>query len=109
MRSRQVWVYILASKRRRLYVGVTGNLRRRMHEHKSGSIPGFARRYGINRLVYVENAERPRDALAREKQIKGWLRSKKLSLIEHQNPGWIDRSEEWFLLGSPADPSLRSG
>jgi len=70
MRSRQVWVYILASKTRRLYVGVTGNLRRRMYEHKSGAIPGFARRYGINRLVFGENAERPRDASAADPSLR---------------------------------------
>jgi putative endonuclease len=84
-------------------------LSRRISEHKSGVIPGFARRYGINRLVYVETTASARDAIAREKQIKGWLRRKKLALVEHQNPGWIDRFEEWFGLGSRADPSLRSG
>jgi putative endonuclease len=98
MQRRDFWVYILASKTRRLYVGVTGDLARRMSQHKSGAIPGFARRYGMNRLVYVETAASARDAIAREKQIKGWLRCKKLALIQCQNPGWIDRSEEWFGL-----------
>jgi putative endonuclease len=71
MQSRQFWVYILASATRRLYVGVTGDLMRRIFEHKTGAISGFARRYGITRLVYVEWAEKASDAIAREKQIKG--------------------------------------
>jgi putative endonuclease len=109
MHSRQFWVYILASATQRLYVGVTGDLTRRICEHKSGAIPGFARRYGITRLVYVETTGSVRDAIAREKQIKGWLRCKKLALIQAQNPGWIDLAEEWLGLSEPADPSLRSG
>jgi putative endonuclease len=99
MHSRQFCVYILASKSRRLYVGITGNLTRRISQHRSGTVPGFARRYGIDRLVYAETSGTARDAIAREKQIKGWLRSKKLALIEEQNPGWVDRAGEWLGLG----------
>jgi putative endonuclease len=80
-----------------------------MFQHKTGAIPGFARKYGINRLVYVESTLQAEDAIAREKQIKGWLRCRKIALIESQNPGWIDRSEEWCGFGQRADPSLRSG
>jgi putative endonuclease len=109
VRSRQFWVYILASKTRRLYVGVTGDLPRRIFQHKTGAIPGFARRYGITRLVYVEVTGRAGDAIAREKQIKGWLRCKKIALIEQQNPSWADLSDEWLLARDLADPSLRSG
>jgi putative endonuclease len=84
-------------------------LTRRICEHKSGAIPGFARRYGITRLVYVETTSAARDAIAREKQIKGWLRCKKLDLIRAQNPEWVDLAAEWLRDGQRADPSLRSG
>ncbi|HEV8454948.1 MAG TPA: hypothetical protein VGQ24_08665, partial [Gemmatimonadales bacterium] len=78
-------------------------------EHKTGAIPGFARRYSITRLVYVEVTGNARDAIAREKQIKGWLRCKKLGLIEAENPAWVDLAEGYLGLSDPADPSLRSG
>jgi putative endonuclease len=70
MQARQSWVYSLASKTRRLYVGATGDLTRRIFEHKRGLIPGFARRYGITRLVYVEVTGKARDAIARESRSK---------------------------------------
>lgn len=109
MRSRQYFVYILASATRRLYVGVTNDLIRRVSEHKCGIASRFTRRYGITRLVCVETTSSIRDAIAREKQIKGWLRCKKLSLIERQNPEWDDLSAGWPSASEPADPSLRSG
>src|SRR5215213_1790226 len=90
MGFRQFTVYILASASRRLYVGVTSDLVKRMWEHKTGSIQGFTRRYGITRLVHVETTETSHDAIAREKRIKGWLRRKKLALIESRNPDWRD-------------------
>jgi putative endonuclease len=96
MQSRQFWVYLLASKTRRLYVGVSGDLTRRICQHKTGAFPGFARRYGINRLVYIEVTANVRDAIAREKQIKGWLRCKKIALIESQNPEWNDLAQGWL-------------
>jgi putative endonuclease len=107
MHSRQFSVYILANTNRRLYVGIMGDLPKRIWEHKTGTIPGFTRRYGINRLVYVETVSVARDAIAREKQIKGWLRRKKLALIDSQNPEWRDLAESLCLRRS--DPSLRSG
>jgi putative endonuclease len=106
--SRQFSVYILASATRRLYVGVTSDLPKRIWQHKTGLIPGFTRRYGITRLVYVETTGRAGDAIAREKQIKGWLRQKKITLIESQNPEWRDLAEA-ISAGWRADPSLRSG
>ena len=105
MRSHQYFVYILASVTRRLYVGVTNDLARRVCEHKCGTASRFTRRYGITRLVCVESTYSVRDAIAREKQIKGWLRCKKIALIEMQNPGWVDLSDGWLPMRDPADPS----
>ena len=67
------------------------------YEHKSKLIEGFTSKYSIHTLVYYESTSNVHTALAREKQIKGWLRSKKLALIESMNPEWKDLSEEWFV------------
>jgi len=83
-------VYILASRSRSLYTGVTGDLQRRMLEHRQGLIPGFTSRYRIFRLVHLESFGDIRDAIAREKEIKGWRREKKIRLIEHKNATWED-------------------
>jgi putative endonuclease len=109
MTSRQYFVYLLASVTRRLYVGVTNDVIRRVSEHKCGIASRFTRRYGITRLVCVETTSSVRDAIAREKQIKGWLRCKKVALIEAQNPEWNDLSAGWPTARDLADPSLRSG
>ena len=92
---RDFYVYIVASKTRRLYVGVTSHLERRAHEHKHHLIEGFTRRYNIERLVYYEHFRDAQAAINREKQIKGWLRSRKIVLIEETNPEWQDLSERW--------------
>ena len=104
-RVRHHWVYILASISRRLYVGVTNDVRRRVHEHRSGDGSLFASRYRIRRLVYCESTSDIRAAIAREKQIKGWRRSKKVALIESANPLWVDLAAGWC---DTADSSLRS-
>jgi putative endonuclease len=104
-----MFVYILASRTRRLYVGVTNNLVRRVWEHREGVIPGFTRRYGINRLVYFEQIDGQQAAIHREKQIKSYARVKKLALIGSSNPEWDELSQCWFADVHPADPSLRSG
>lgn len=84
-------VYILASRRDgTLYIGVTGHLLQRMEQHKSLAVPGFTRRYGVTRLVYVETYGDIHEAIAREKQLKGWNRAWKIKLIERSNPDWID-------------------
>ncbi len=102
-------VYILASRSRNVYTGVTNNLYRRMMEHKREVMAGFTSRYRICRLVYVENFRYVRDAIAREKQIKGWTRAKKLELIEKDNPSWYDLAEGWDgKEKGNADSSLRS-
>lgn len=90
------YVYILANVTRKLYVGMTNNLGRRMHEHKHKLVPGFTSRYGITRLVYYEDTPNVIDALEREKQIKKWRRDKKIALIERENPEWQDLSEDWM-------------
>lgn len=88
------YVYIMASYRRVLYTGVTNNLERRVYEHKHGLLPGFTSKYQVNRLVYFEETPDVYAALEREKQLKGWLRSKKIALIEAANPDWRDLSAE---------------
>jgi putative endonuclease len=100
-----MFVYILASKSRVLYVGVTADLLRRMWEHRTGALPGFTRRYGVDRLVYYETADNPAGAIRREKQIKGWARVKKVAMIESMNPEWNDLAERWFVDVSSDDPS----
>src|SRR5690349_1770070 len=99
MSSRTYYVYILANDFGSIYVGVTNDLERRLAEHRNKLIEGFTRKYNLTRLVYVEDCGEVLDAIEREKQIKGWRRSKKVALIEGLNPNWADLS----------DPSLRSG
>ncbi len=89
--ARQPCVYILASKRNgTLYTGVTSNLAQRVWQHKQGSVSGFASKYGVKLLVYVEFHDRMEGAITREKQIKEWQRAWKLELIEAMNPEWRD-------------------
>jgi putative endonuclease len=90
------WVYILTNRSRTLYTGVTGNLARRVYEHRHQQVSSFTSRYKIDHLVHAESFAEVRDAIAREKQIKGWVRSKKLALIARSNPDWHDLGEEWF-------------
>ena len=100
-----MFVYVLASKSRVLYIGVTGDLLHRMWEHRTGAFPGFTRRYGVNQLVYYEATDNPAAAIRREKQIKGWARVKKVGMIESINPEWTDLAERWFVDVSLDDPS----
>jgi putative endonuclease len=90
MRSRLYFVYIVANGHRTLYTGVTSDLERRVQEHRARRHGGFSSRYGIDRLVYFETTPDVRSAIAREKQIKGWVRRRKLALIESLNPEWKD-------------------
>ncbi len=88
---RRYHVYILASRRNgSLYTGVTGDLARRAGEHRAGVVEGFTTRYGVHRLVYVEEHDDPRTAIEREKRIKRWRRAWKVELIEGMNPKWRD-------------------
>ncbi len=93
--ARQYYVYILTNHSRTLYVGVTSDLEKRVSQHKQKLVPGFTARYNIDRLVCYETSSDIGAAIAREKQIKGWLRSKKIALIESMNPHWDDLSEGW--------------
>ncbi len=79
-----------------LYVGVTNGLHKRVFQHKSKLIPGFTQKYNLYKLVYFEMFGDIRAAIAREKQIKGWLRSKKVALIIAKNPQWKDLAETWY-------------
>jgi putative endonuclease len=76
-----------------LYTGVTNNLERRIYEHRHHLVKGFTKKYNIEKLVYFEETNDIHAAISREKQIKGWLRKKKIALIESMNPGWKDLSE----------------
>ena len=93
---KEYYVYILSNKRGALYTGVTNDLERRVYEHKNKLIEGFTKRYNITRLVYFESTNDVTAAVAREKQIKGLLRSKKVALIKTMNPKWEDLSQDWF-------------
>lgn len=95
--SKEYFVYTMTNKSRTLYTGVTNNLMRRVHEHKNKLVPGFTGKYNIQFLVYSEAGSDIRAAFAREKQIKGWLRAKKIALIDSMNPEWKDLAEEWIL------------
>jgi putative endonuclease len=92
---REYFIYIVASRSRNLYIGVTNDLARRVAEHKSGETGGFTSRYRIGRLVYMETTNDVGAAIAREKQLKGLSRAKKVALIESVNPGWYDLVREW--------------
>jgi putative endonuclease len=93
--TKQFYVYIMTNKSRTLYTGVTNDLERRVYEHKQKLIPGFTSRYNISRLVYFEATQSVTAAIEREKQIKGWLRQKKIGLIESMNPKWEDLSSQF--------------
>ena len=92
---RDYYVYIMTNNSGTLYTGVTNNLERRASEHREHLSEGFTKRYSINRLVYYEVFGDISDAIAREKQIKAWRRSKKLDLIVSMNPKWKDLTTEW--------------
>ena len=96
------YVYIMANDWQVLYVGVTSVLERRVQQHKDGSLPNsFTSRYRLHKLVHMERFSTISAAIAREKQIKGWSRLRKIELIVNQNPGWKDLSAEW---GEPIVP-----
>ena len=92
---KQYYIYIMANRSKRLYIGVTNNLERRLYEHKHYLVAGFTSKYHMTRLVYFEETSDVYAAIAREKNLKGWLRAKKVALIESINPEWRDLSEEW--------------
>ena len=88
-------VYIMASRSGTLYIGITSELEVRVRQHKTREIEGFAAKYDCTRLVYYESFDEVLKAISREKQLKGWRRSKKIALIEKVNPRWEDLAEKW--------------
>jgi putative endonuclease len=107
--ERLYYVYILASRSRTPYTGVTNNAIRRVSQHREGTGKGFTHRYRVHRLVHYEMFRDVRAAIAREKVIKSWARSKKLALIDERNPAWEDKVEDLFpRFPRKADSSLRS-
>jgi putative endonuclease len=89
------YVYLLSSRTRVLYCGITNDLKRRVAQHKAGDFPGFTSDFRCERLVWFEHFQYVLNAIAREKQIKSWTRAKKIALIEETNPSWSDLSEAW--------------
>jgi len=96
MKSKFYYVYIMTNRSKTLYTGITNNLERRGHEHKRKSIAGFTSKYNITRLVYYEETTDVLSAISREKTIKGWVRAKKLALIDSVNPTWQDLSAIFY-------------
>jgi putative endonuclease len=92
----QYYVYIITNHSKTLYTGVTNNLERRVYEHKNKLIKGFTTKYNLTMLVFYEITSDINSAIIREKPIKGWLRKKKIKLIENTNPIWEDLSNGWF-------------
>ncbi len=94
---KSAYTYILASKKHgTLYTGVTSDLYSRVWQHKNNAFKGFTSKYNVKTLVFYEEYGRIEDAIMREKQIKGWIRKKKIDLIESVNPNWDDLSQEWY-------------
>ena len=94
--DRQYYVYIMTNGKRTLYVGVTNDLARRVYEHKHKLVRGFSKKYNLTYLAYYDETTDVMSAIEREKQIKGWRRSKKVTLIESVNPEWKDLAIDWY-------------
>ena len=94
--AKQYYVYIMTNRSGTLYIGVTNDLMRRVYEHKTKQIDGFTKKYHLTSLAYFEAGQDIREAIAREKQLKGWSLAKKLALIKTTNPKWDDLSEGWY-------------
>ena len=103
--------YIMGSLSGTLYIGISGNLHKRVFEHKFYRLEGFTDKYQVERLLYWESFDDVQKAISREKQLKGWRRSKKIVLIEFLNPHWLDLAREWFPWmknsGGISDPSTQ--
>lgn len=95
MREHEYFVYIECSNSGTLYIGMTNSIYRRALEHKRGEIEGFAAKYACTRLVYYESFDDVTKAIDREKQLRRWVRRKKIALIESRNPRWADLAEHW--------------
>jgi putative endonuclease len=102
MHEGSYFTYIMASRSHTLYIGVTEDLLKRVFQHKWREHEGFTARCNCDRLVWFGRQEDVQKAIARERELKGWLRSKKIALIESANPTWADFSREWYDV-EPAD------
>lgn len=94
--DRTYWVFMMTNRSGTLYIGMTNNLMRRIQEHRLGRAAGFTAKYKITRLIHAEGFSEVRDAVAREKQLKGWSRARKLALIAASNPDWRDLGNDWL-------------
>jgi putative endonuclease len=106
-REYRFYTYILGSTSGTLYIGMTNNLEKRVWQHKHHESPGFTAKYGVDRLLYFESFDDVRNAINREKQLKGRTRAKKIALIETQNPKWEDLSQRWYESDSGPSTPLR--
>jgi putative endonuclease len=102
MHEGSYFTYIVASRSRTIYIGVTGDLLKRVFDHKWKEHEGFTATYNCDRLVWFESHQDVTRAIAREKQLKAWRREKKIALIERMNPAWVDLSKDWYDV-EPAD------
>jgi putative endonuclease len=107
MKEHEYFVYIMSSGSGTLYIGVTNSIYVRALQHKHGEIEGFSSKHGCNRLVYYESFEDVHKAIGREKQLKGWTRTKKIALIESKNPRWEDLAEKWGARMAFAGESIK--
>jgi putative endonuclease len=95
VKDHEYFVYIVCSRTGTLYIGMTNSIYRRALEHKRGDVEGFASKYRCDRLLYYESFDDVHKAIGREKQLKGWIRAKKMALIDSKNPRWEDLAEKW--------------
>ena len=114
MATKHYYVYLMASRSRTLYTGLSNSIGRRVWEHKQGLVPGFTKKYTVHRLVYFEVYNDVRRAIEREKEIKAWRREKKVELVNSVNPTWHDLAEQWYEAVNrkkqiPRLPSCNSG
>lgn len=93
---KRYFVYIMSNVSGTLYIGVTNDLQRRVYEHKKKLKEGFTQKYNVTKLVHFEETNDVIAAIEREKQLKGWIRKKKVALIESENPYWEDLAKDWF-------------
>ncbi len=107
-REYRFYTYILGSISGTLYIGMTNNLEKRVWQHKQHEFAGFTAKHDVDRLLYFESFDDVRNAIDREKQLKGWRRAKKIALIETANPKWEDLSRDWYESDRGPSIALRS-
>src|SRR5438105_4049391 len=105
--QREYYVYIMTNRSGTLYTGMTNHLVARVRQHKDATGRSFTARYKLDRLVYYESTPDVNVAISREKEIKGWIRQKKIALIASMNPKWLDLSEGWYE--DDPSPQVRGG